>query len=67
SANTIYPNGTALLGNDGNCIIETGGKRIEFFGITTTETARPYSEFICTDEIRAAKNQTIRLAEKDRI
>jgi len=65
SANTIYPNGTALLGNNGNLIIETGGKRIGFFGITTTETAGPYSEFICTDEISAAKNQTIRLAEKD--
>lgn len=56
-ANTIYPNGTALLGNDGNYILETGGKRIGFFGITTTETAGPYSEFICTDEVR--------LAEKD--
>ena len=65
SANTIYPNGTALLGNDGNYILETGGKRIGFFGITTTETAGPYSEFICTDEIRLAKNQTIRLAERD--
>lgn len=63
SANTIYPNGTALLGNDGNLIIETGGKRIGFFGITTTETAGLYSEFICTDEISAAKNQTIRLSE----
>ncbi|MDE2547465.1 MAG: metallophosphoesterase, partial [Methanocorpusculum sp.] len=65
SANTIYPNGTALLGSDGNLIIETGGKRIGFFGITTTETSGPYAEFLCTDEIRAAKNQTIRLAEKD--
>ncbi|MDE2518355.1 MAG: 5'-nucleotidase C-terminal domain-containing protein [Methanocorpusculum sp.] len=65
SANTIYPNGTALLGNDGNLIIETGGKRIGFFGITTTETSGPYSQFICTDEISAAKNQTALLAEKD--
>lgn len=54
SANAIYPNGTALLGNDGNYILETGGKRIGFFGITTTETAGPYSEFICTDEVRLA-------------
>lgn len=65
SANTILPDGTALPGTAGNFIIETGGKKIGFFGITTTETAGPYSEFLCTDEIRAAKNQTIQLMEKD--
>ena len=37
SANTFYANGTPLFGNDGSLIIETGGKRIGFFGVTTTE------------------------------
>ena len=65
SANTLYANGTPLLGNDGSLILEAGGKRIGFFGITTTETNGPSSEFLCTDEISAAKNQTACLTEKD--
>ncbi|MDR3102507.1 MAG: metallophosphoesterase [Methanocalculaceae archaeon] len=63
SANTIYLNGTTCLNNSGNLILESGGKRIGFFGITTTETNVPYSKFICTDEIAAAKNQTRLLKE----